>query len=186
MQMGLVTNARVFKSPFTNAIQTVARQGEYWSMRLNFENRFAAERYDLMAFLVRLNGQENRIQTRDYSYTPRGVLTGTPLVNGAGQTGSTLIIDGCTASLATWGKAGDQIQIGTELKMLTQDIATDAGSNATLQFRPRMRTSPADNAPIVVSQPKGIFMLVGPEISWSTDVAFFSNFVVDAIEDVLS
>lgn len=184
--MGLVANTRIYKSPFTNAVQTIGRQGEYWSMRMMFDAMDSSERADMMAFLVRLNGQEHRFQARDFSYAARGVLTGTPLVNGAAQVGSTLIVDGCTPSITGWARAGDQFQIANELKMITVDANSDGGGNATLQFKPQLRTSPADNAAIIVSQPKGLYMLASQNVEWSTGPGIiYSGFVVEAVEDVL-
>lgn len=155
-------------------------------MRLMFANLDVTERQVMQAFIVALNGQENRFSCQDHTLTQRGPLGGTPLVNGASQVGSALVIDGCTPSITGWGKAGDQFQVGNELKMLTADCNTDSGGATTLVFKPALRVSPADNAAIIVSSPKGLWMLSGPSNDWSSGAGvIFSDFTLDCVEDVL-
>jgi len=107
--------------------------------------------------------------------TPRGVATGTPLVNGANQTGKTLVTDGWTPSVTGILKAGDFLQFGSGLKqrlhMNLVDVNSDAGGNATLDLWPRQRESPADNAAIVTASPKGVFRLRSNERKWDMGVA---------------
>lgn len=107
-----------------------------------------------------------------------GPLGGTPLVNGAGQTGSSLITDGWTASAANRLKKGDVFTIGTGATgvygvnpqsrqstgdlaqfVVTADVASDGSGNATIPISPAIITSgayqtvtgaPADNAAITV------------------------------------
>jgi hypothetical protein len=103
-----------------------------------------------------------------------GPLGGTPLVNGASQTGASLVTDGWTASAAARLKAGDIFTIadvyavnpvsGDNLPDLAQFVVTaDTSSNgsgaATLPIYPSIVTSgprktvsgsPADNAAITV------------------------------------
>jgi hypothetical protein len=77
-----------------------------------------------------------------------GVTSGqsTCLVNGAGQTGTTLNVDGLPNGTLI-AKAGEYFQVGSEYKILTAD-ATSNGSGQVngLQFKPALRASPADNA----------------------------------------
>ena len=101
-----------------------------------------------------------------------GALGGTPLVNGADQSGSSLITDGWTAAAANRLKKGDVIQIddvnavnpmnyqsiGTRrCFVVTADADSDASGNSTISIYPSMTTSgafqttnsvPANNAAI--------------------------------------
>lgn len=103
-----------------------------------------------------------------------GALGGTPAVNGANQTGSSLIMDGWTASITNVLNVGDNITLagvysvnpqsrvstGTLQDFVIQAAASsDSGGNATLSIFPAMvptgqyqnvSNSPADNALISV------------------------------------
>jgi hypothetical protein len=130
------------------------------------------------AWVAALNSLEGPVGTfylGDTAWkTPRGVGTGTPLINGANQTGEDLVTDGWTPSKTGILLAGDWIQIGTggnsRLFMVVADANSDAGGNATLTIRPRLqyRTAFADNTPITVNNPVGVFRLMAPP-GWTID-----------------
>ena len=62
----LVTNTRTFKSPLTNAVQTVGRKGSLWKISMQFNNLQGADRATMKAFLAKLNGQEHRMYLNDH------------------------------------------------------------------------------------------------------------------------
>jgi hypothetical protein len=135
------------------------------------------------AFLAQLRGRSGRFYLYDHSLpTPRGVATGTPLVNGASQTGSTLITDGWTPSTTGIMKAGDYVGFNDELRILTADADSDVGGNATLSLDSPMRSSPANNAVITVIKPKAIMMLTQDESGWGTTPPLLSSFSIPCIE----
>lgn len=109
-----------------------------------------------------------------YAHT-KGTATGTPLVNAAGQTGSSLITDGWTVSITGILKVGDVFTIAgvnavnpvsrlstgalQQFTVTTADINSDSSGNATITISPAITTSgpyqtvtasPADNAAITV------------------------------------
>lgn len=108
-----------------------------------------------------------------YTHTV-GPLGGTPLVNGASQTGATLITDGWTAAAASRLKNGDVFTIAgvyavnpvsksstgvLQQFVCTADKSSDASGNITIPIYPSLVTSgatqtvsgsPADNAAITV------------------------------------
>ena len=125
----LVTNTRTFQSPLTNAVQTVARKGSLWKASLQFNNLSGNNRAIMQAFLTKLNGQEHRFFLPDHAYVKRGIAPNPAdslLVNGAGQTGSTLNADGATLSQTGYLKAGDYIAFNNELHIVTADVDTSA------------------------------------------------------------
>lgn len=186
MSLGVITNTRTFTSPFTGAVQTAQRGGERLRLRMTFRNLYEANRQELLAFLMKLNGQEHRFTVHDYSNAQRGSFGGTPRVKGAGQTGGTLLVDGCTPSVTNWIHAGDQFQVGNELKIMTSNGNTDGAGEVLLRFQPSLRTSPADNALITTSSPVAVWMLTS-DVDWSTGAGpLFSDFMVEAVEDVLA
>lgn len=185
-QLEFVTNARSFEDPFTGTIQTAARTGNRWLITLTFNNVQGTRRRIMQSFIMKLRGQENRFFTRDFGYVGAfGTPTGTPLVDGASQTGNSLVTDGWTASTAIF-EEGDEFQVGNFLKMITADVSSNGSGQATLTFEPQLHTSPANDDPIDISEPTGQFIMIGNRSGWSDQLGGFSNFVVVGIEDVLA
>ncbi len=83
-----------------------------------------------------------------------GVGGGTPRVNGAGQTGNTLVIDGASSSITNWLRQGDIIKwAGDQLVYdVNGDVNTNSGGNATIPIHPPIFTgqSPANNAVVEI------------------------------------
>lgn len=182
----LITNTKTFRSPLTNSVQTATRKGSLWRVTMAFNNLQGDDRAVMQAFLVKLNGQEHRFTLSDDAYTRRGAAGGTPLVNGASQTGSAIVVDGATASVNNWLRAGDQISFGGQLFILTSDANTNGSGGTTLYLSPPMRRSPADDTAIDVTAPiTGTFMLANNP-SWSNTPGIFSSFKLEAVEDVLA
>lgn len=93
--------------------------------------------------------------------TPRGIGTGTPLVKGANQTGASIITDGWTATQTGILKAWDWMGVETRLIAVLVDANSDGSGNATFDCWPALRKSPADNAPITVTNPTGTWRMLG-------------------------
>jgi hypothetical protein len=151
-RFGLETNTQTFTSPLTRATQRLVLAGSRWTATYTLPVMKRDQMAAWQAFLLSLEGGANTFSAYDPdAITPRGAWSGSPLVNGGGQTGSTLNIDNCTANVSGWGRAGDYFYFG-ELKMLTQDVNTNGSGQAALNFKPAIRTSPADNTPITFTQ----------------------------------
>lgn len=151
-RFGLETNTQTFTSPLTKATQRLLLGGSRWVATFTLPAMNAAQAAAWQAFLLSLEGGANAFYAFDPDRrTPRGAATGTPLVKGGSQTGSTLDTDGWTASVVGILKAGDYFTVNGELKMLTADATSDGSGNATLAFKPALRSSPSDNAPLTVT-----------------------------------
>ena len=113
----LVTNTKQFQSPLSSAIQTVSRKGSYWKTTMRFSNLTGAQRSELQAFIAKLDGQTHRMRIRDYGAVRRGTAQSpqAPLVQGAGQTGSTLLADGAATSQSNYFRSGDYISFNNEM-----------------------------------------------------------------------
>jgi len=182
----LVSNTRTYQSPLTNAVQTASRKGSLWKASLQFNNLSGDDRKVMQAFLVKLNGQQHRFTLQDHSHTPRGAGGGTLRVNGASQSGTTLVCDGATASVTNYLRAGDYISFNNELHMVVADANSDASTNVTLSIAPPIRKTPADDTIVDYTIPVlGVFMLAGPA-SWNTTIDIHSSFNIEAVEDVLA
>jgi len=123
--------------------------------------------------------------------TPRGTASsspGTPVVNGASQTGDQLIIDGATVSQTGYLKAGDYIQLGaginSRLHKVLQDADTDGSGNTTLTIFPDIRTSPSDDETVVVTSAKGVFRLNENVVNWNVNEASIYGITFGAIESL--
>lgn len=150
-------------SELDGTVQTIALPGAYWFCTVSYTTLNATRWRALEAFLASLEGAAGRFYFGpQHAKTPVGTGAGTPLVQGASQTGSSLITDGWTPSSAIL-KAGDYFHFDVsgkrELKIVTSDVTANGSGVATIAFKPPIRTSPADNAPIVTSSPSCVMML---------------------------
>lgn len=182
----IFTNTANHVSPLSGAVQTLDRGGEAWRIRLAFNNLTGDDKAELQAFVAKLNGNQHRFTIRDHSHVQRGTLSGTPLVAGAGQTGTSINIDG-VGTVSNWMRSGDRFSIDGHLKICTADVNSSGGA-ATLNFAPRILVAPANNAPVTVSNPTGIFMLANPDNGWTSKPgrdSHLADFFIDAIEDVI-
>lgn len=179
-----LSNAKKHVSPFSGFTQVVDRGGERWMIDLVYRNLSGANRRAMTSFLVSLNGGENRFTTYNHAEDNGGAFGGTPLVNGADQVGVSIDVDGASLSISDWIRAGDFFGIGDELKMCTADTSSDGSGELTIPFRPRIRTSPADNSAVVTSQATGLFMLIDDSVSWTNRPGGFSDLSFRAIEDI--
>ena len=164
-------------SIFTGEQQVYQYSGEWWECEVSMPPMRLSAARAFVAFLVSLRGQYGSMYLGDWdARIPLGTASssaGTPLVKGASQTGNTLVCDGAPNSQTGYLKAGDYIQIGTgatgKLHMVVADSNSDGSGNFSLDIEPALRTSPADNTSIVVSNTKGVFRLVSNETSWQTN-----------------
>jgi hypothetical protein len=166
----------VSRSPFTAKQQVYRYTGQFWEAEISLPPMKRADAEYWISFLLKLNGPYGTFLLGDPNgATARGVATGTPLVKGANQTGSSLITDGWTTSTTGILKAGDYIQIGggaaAKLHKVLDDVNSDSSGNATLTIWPDLRSSPSDNAPIVVSGAKGLFRLSTSQQDWDVNEA---------------
>jgi hypothetical protein len=164
---GLRSNAMVFESPLSGATQTVSMPGARWTATLTWANLTIANAALLQALLLQLRGRANRLVMWNLARQfPRGVGGGTPLVNGAGQTGAVMAIDGLPVSTSNIYLPGDFLGIGGELKMVAAPVSSNGVGQATVNFEPPQRTAPADNSAVVTIQPTAKFIPAGNDTAW--------------------
>ena len=179
----LQTNTSTWESPFTRATQTKELAGARWVATYSMPAYKRADRAKAMAFLAKLRGAAGRF----YAYNPSnmgllGAGGGAPIVAGPDQTGSSLLTDGWPADTLVL-KAGDEFQIGAELKQVVDDVLADENGIATINFEPPLRHRPADNTPIILDKPSCIMRLVDDnQNSFNEDVAGFATITFSAVE----
>ena len=125
--------------------------------------------------------------------TRRALTTSTAAATGALQTGSGLYIKGGPASTQGLRAAGDMVEVllsspteitKSQMVRLTADLDTDASGRGYMQFEPALRSSPADSAAIIVTNPLSRMMVAGQEQGWQTTPGMFSDFTLDLVEDL--
>ena len=177
-------------SPFTLATQVHKFQGARWEADISLPLMKREDAEIWIAFFMKLYGSFGSFLLGDPNgATPRGsaaTTAGTPRVNGASQTGNELAIDGLPTSVTGYLRAGDYIQLGSgataRLYKVLEDVDTNGSGQATLNLWPDLRSSPADNATVVVSGAQGVFRLATNDATWTINNAGFYSISFAAVE----
>lgn len=165
------------ESPFSFVQKTYDWGGKSRSAVLKYPALTIDKARVAKGFTLSLNGLAGTFYMNDPS---AGYLRGTVpdqytlgRVNGANQTGTSLVTDGWPAGGTLL--VGDWLSIGDRLYEILTDVIADGGGAASLDLWPSVRLSPADNAVIRVgSDSRGIFRLMSfPESEM--DVDWFTN-----------
>jgi len=190
IELSAVNSVAISESPFTYSQQVVRHAGAKWGAVISIPPTKRADAEYWNSFLLRLRGQFGTFLLGDPNgATPRGTAAttaGTPVVNGASQTGNDLNIDGLPTSQNGYLKAGDYIQLGTSgssrLYKVLEDVNTNSSGEATLNLWPDLRSSPADGATVLVSSAKGLFRLADNETNWQINNVGFYAITFSAVE----
>jgi len=70
------------------------------------------------------------------------------------------------------------------LKIVTSDVNSDVGGNATIPFESPLRASPNDNDVLTISKATTTFMLANDEVMWQTQAPVFNTFTIQGIEAI--
>jgi hypothetical protein len=148
----LITSRGELRSAFGGSTQRISRIGSRWAYDVVMPPMTAAS---ALAWITALTETDTCILN-----IPEPGITigspGTPLVNGASQTGSSLITDGWTASYVIPQGKWISISVSSLLYLHVTTAATTASGAgaATLSIFPPLRASPADNAALNVNPAK--------------------------------
>jgi len=178
-------------SPFTFRQQVYKFGGERWEGNVTFPPMTQDTAGELQAFFLEMQGEYGTFLYGDPNYLaqgPRGLASGSPVVMGGGQTGNSLIVDGLSNGLTGWLKKGDYIQLGTgttaRLYQVYQDVNTNGSGQATIPIFPALRSSPADNAAVVVNGAVGCFRLSTPSAEWQVQEGNYYSFSFGYVEAI--
>lgn len=178
-------------SPFT-ASQQFYDWGQAipeWSV--SYRPMVEAEAELWISFLLQLRGTLNVFQLGDPRKTsPRGSGAGAPFVDGANQTGFSLITAGWTPSQMGVLLPGDYLQLGFRMYRCTAIVNSDGGGNATIPIWPSLRETPnggGGSPPIFDSislhNCQGLWRLKSNMRSWNLDVdGFYRGFTFEITE----
>lgn len=188
------SNSSVYVSPLTGATQVAGRSGGLWQIEYTLppmNRRQAGEWFSLM---TKLNGAATSVYLGPHNprpvdfydtnavftdpqaptlnldftggeYALRWITTPTPLVNGASQTGTSLVTDGWSEGDGL--NPGDYISFenGTfrELHIVTAESFANSSGQMTISISPAIRRSPANNAAVTVVNCTGEFIAADNE-----------------------
>jgi len=178
----------VSASPFTGQQQVQEHSGQWWQAEVSLPSMKRAAAEEWISFLLKLNGRKGTFLLGDPSGgTPRGIATGTPLLNGAHAAGvNSLVTDGWTISQTGILKAGDYIQLGSgstaRLHKNLSDVNSDGSGNATLDIWPSTRIAYAGSDAITKSSCVGLFRLGTNDMTWDIGEAQVYGIGFTAVE----
>jgi len=161
--------------------------GQLWKMTATFPPMTRAQFAPIYAFIVAQRGRyESFSLVPPVVGNPQGSAAGTPLVNGASQTGRSLETDGWSQNTAIF-KAGDYLKLAGNDKvyMVTADATTAVSSSAlTLTIEPALVASPANNEVIIYESIPFTVALTSGVQEFSTGATGVYEFEID-LEEVL-
>ena len=145
----LLSSQSLSKRWYTRAVG-----GQAWAFTARWQMLTNAEARAVMGVVAGLRGPLNELtMIPPVLKDGVGIYSGTPLVNGGSQTGSSLILDGASTTITDWAKAGDYFNIAGEEKVyqITADASSDGAGNVTLSIYPPLVSSPANNSAVTFS-----------------------------------
>lgn len=179
------------QSPFTLKQQVQRHAGQRWEALITLPPLKRADAEEWISFLLKLDGSFGTFTLGDPNgKLPRGAAASYPsdtlAINGAGQTGNTLNLDGANASIAGYFKAGDYIQIGFGITTRLYKVLSDADSNSigelSLDIWPSLRSSPVDGSIISGQNARAVFRLANNQTGFSIDQAATYGLSFRAVE----
>ena len=177
----------------TNTLVSMAQSGrrnvrQTGTHKWRFMGRYTTlTREQFMPIFAFIMAQEGRFETFDFVppdlATPQGNPSGSPTVNGASQTGTSLITQAWQASTLIF-KAGDVFKCNGHNKvyMITEDITSDGLGNATLKFQPPLVQSPVDLEDLTVTNVPFKVQLMSDLSKYSLTKPILYDFSVEFIE----
>lgn len=176
--------AAMASSPWSGSQQVQLNQGQLWGFSVTYPPMSDDQARDWAGVLAQLNGRFGTFLFGDPRWkSPRGTWAGTPVVDGAGQSGQTVAMRGFSVGASV--RAGDYFQHGTgsaaKLHRVTKDGTADGAGEIQMEIWPRLRISPSDGDTLITAVPQGVFRLASPIVSRSWE-PFRHGFSFDMIE----
>lgn len=185
MEWKLVSNNRVFTSPFTGSTQVIEVPGTKWQLKITIPPLTQPQALSMKSFLTQLRGQVNSFRIYDYSnpqvvqdsenivieLAAGEITSGNYFINFRGGTANTKILS-----------AGEWIGIGDELKMVSSDVAADGNGKGKISLEPFVRGTYADGIAIKLIKPTSLMRLKKPEVMWSSDISLTTQTQIECEE----
>jgi hypothetical protein len=172
-------------SPFTGQQQVQDWGASFMEASVSLPPLTHAQAQAWIAFMLSLHGQANVFQLGDpLAVAPKGAATGTPVVDGAGQTGYVLNLRGWTPSTGGLLLPGDWIQIGYRLYRTISCPASGLTGALALTVWPQIRESPADGTAVILNNTQGLWRLQKNATKWSITAARVYGMQFDITEAI--
>ena len=154
-------------SPLDGTTQTLAMPGAYWEATLAWPALEQTEARLLEAFLAQMRGAQGRFFYGPTHAPRRATGGGSPVINGASQTGATLSISGFTGGAQAF-LAGDWLSYTdttgrARLHQATANSTANGSGVASVAIAPPIRRSGANGAAVNITVPVGVFRLSGDD-----------------------
>lgn len=183
IDFSFVSTSGISISPFSKAQQVQEWPGQLLMAKVNMPAMKRSQAADWMAFFASLRGMVNIFSLQVPAWkTAQGIATGTPVVNGAANGGSSLATRGWTANITGILKAGDWFQVGNHLHMNLNTENSDSGGLASFDIWPDLREVPGDGTPIITTNPAGFFRMTQPKVDVLIDEALIYGFSFECME----
>lgn len=153
----LSRHTTLMQSPFTGKRQSMAQPFALWGFSGKFAKLDLQNAASLRSFLAQLSGQANKFKLPipDAQYPQSGYTGVTGFVNGANQTGTSLVTNGWIASSLILND-GDYFTVNDELKKCIGYAMSDGGGACTINFVPPIKYSPADTLQLFIGNPRNL------------------------------
>lgn len=199
---GLQSNTETFVSPLSRSVQTVERPGARWKATLEFPHMGPDKRRRLEGFLAGLGGMAGRFflwphtaPVADIAAVPLDVTMALDFLSQSYQVNGSVVVNGLLSNFKLlptkyWPantlvlKAGEYLEAGGELKMVTADAYSDGAGFATIAVAPAFRKAPASLSVVTLNKPKTTMMLNSDEYAVPVMPGFISDTVVISAVEV--
>ena len=170
---GLRRTVAITQSPFTAQQQVFEHEGSQWNATITLPPMLKDKASIWLSFFLQLRGFRGTFKLGDQDRkTIQGTATGTVRINGAGQTGNQVALDGFTASRANVFLAGDYIQINSYMYMVTANVTANGSGEANVKIEPALRTGiePINNdTTVIYLNTTTLMRLDSNELNWDTN-----------------
>lgn len=148
-----IRNSETQRSGTGGSLTPLNRAGDHWAVEVDPGVLATVCGRELLADLARGHGERLRAPIPEPGVNKGAV--GAPLVNGAGQAGTTLDLDGLTPQLAI--RKGWFFTLvtadGCSAHIVTAEVVADADGEVEVAFWPELWLEPGDNDVIVMVDP---------------------------------
>jgi hypothetical protein len=157
---------KISESPISLKAQVEETTGSKWLFEVGLPAMKREAAGPWRGLFNMLDGRKGTVMIGDpLSRQPLGNPAGLPVVRDSNQSGSVLIVGGCSPNIVGWLKAGDQFQIGERMHEISRDCNSNDEGVVILDFWPALRQVYDVGTPIVTSNPK----VICRQVSTTTD-----------------
>lgn len=175
-------NTRATRSPFTGRTQQQRALNEWWVGEIRLANLTDTEAAQWRAWLLSLKGRTGTFRMGPYRKNQGSPSADDPTVDGSGQTGRRLRTVGWTPNSEGNLLPGDHLEVDQYLYLVTAPVDADSSGVADVAIWPRLRTQPADGAPVIIDNPRGTFRRDDAESPWDIRPGRFTSFRIGFVE----